>query len=329
MVALAEGDIDAVARNFKEASRLARGHFPGDIGLMSTLDVCWAEYYWELGNSALAARHMEKVSVTLNNREAWFDVYMAAYRVRVGLLIEEQNSQLFDQFLATALDHAREEDLPLLESYLLLLQACGLFQLERLQEGLRVYQQWLDRQFVASLHWREQELSFLVGALAARAQGLQSQVAQPLSDLAELARCQGNNRNRAYALSWLLRLGNPQQHQATLQLAGKELLAMQSVWPGTRVVAMLGEVVDNIPQLEPLSTAIGDLKKVEEAASPVFSKRERQVLDELAQGLADKEIARKLDISANTVRFHLKNIYAKTHARNRIEALKNAAALTT
>jgi len=51
-----------------------------------------------------------------------------------------------------------------------------------------------------------------------------------------------------------------------------------------------------------------------------LSLREREVLELLAQGLPDKEIAAKLNISMPTVRYHLKHIYDKLHVRSRTEA---------
>jgi DNA-binding NarL/FixJ family response regulator len=52
-----------------------------------------------------------------------------------------------------------------------------------------------------------------------------------------------------------------------------------------------------------------------------LSSRERQVLDLLAMGFIYKEIGIKLDISAETVRSHVKRICQKLHVRSRIEAI--------
>ncbi len=52
--------------------------------------------------------------------------------------------------------------------------------------------------------------------------------------------------------------------------------------------------------------------------------RETEVLQLVIQGMSNKEIARTLTISENTVKFHLKNILAKLHARNRAEAVAYA-----
>ena len=53
--------------------------------------------------------------------------------------------------------------------------------------------------------------------------------------------------------------------------------------------------------------------------------REREVLDLMAQGLANKEIARDLVISERTVKFHVSAILAKLGATNRTEAVTVAA----
>ena len=55
-----------------------------------------------------------------------------------------------------------------------------------------------------------------------------------------------------------------------------------------------------------------------------LSERESEVLKALTEGLSDKAIADKLFISIPTVRFHLKNIYAKLHVSSRSEAVVKA-----
>jgi DNA-binding NarL/FixJ family response regulator len=49
--------------------------------------------------------------------------------------------------------------------------------------------------------------------------------------------------------------------------------------------------------------------------------REIEVLDRLAEGYQNKEIAEALGISADTVRTHLHNIYEKLHVSSRTEAV--------
>jgi DNA-binding NarL/FixJ family response regulator len=55
-----------------------------------------------------------------------------------------------------------------------------------------------------------------------------------------------------------------------------------------------------------------------------LSDREREVLQWLSKGFSYKEIAEKLFIAVETVRTHIRNIYEKLHAGNKMEALRKA-----
>ncbi|MFN6117718.1 MAG: response regulator [Flavobacteriales bacterium] len=52
-----------------------------------------------------------------------------------------------------------------------------------------------------------------------------------------------------------------------------------------------------------------------------LTERERQVLDQLAQGYRYKEIAVRLSVSVDTVRTHVRNLYEKLHVSSRTDAL--------
>lgn len=65
-------------------------------------------------------------------------------------------------------------------------------------------------------------------------------------------------------------------------------------------------------------------KQNNEKYSSSLSQRESEVLKALTEGLSDKAIADRLFISIPTVRFHLKNIYAKLHVNSRSEAVIKA-----
>lgn len=51
-----------------------------------------------------------------------------------------------------------------------------------------------------------------------------------------------------------------------------------------------------------------------------LTSREKAVLDLVAHGFANKEIAARLFVSVDSVRWHLKNIYVKLHVHSRTEA---------
>lgn len=52
-----------------------------------------------------------------------------------------------------------------------------------------------------------------------------------------------------------------------------------------------------------------------------LSRREREILDALCQGCSNQDIASRLSLSIETVRWHLKKIYEKLHVSSRTEAM--------
>lgn len=63
------------------------------------------------------------------------------------------------------------------------------------------------------------------------------------------------------------------------------------------------------------------------AESLGISPRELEVLQALASGLANKEIARRLEVSPNTVKTHVARLFEKLGAQRRTEAIRKAREL--
>jgi DNA-binding NarL/FixJ family response regulator len=66
--------------------------------------------------------------------------------------------------------------------------------------------------------------------------------------------------------------------------------------------------------------AVQEIKKGTESEN-VLSEREKEVLELLAKGFRNKEVADKLFISVSTVKSHVHKIYEKLHVSSRIEAV--------
>ena len=58
-----------------------------------------------------------------------------------------------------------------------------------------------------------------------------------------------------------------------------------------------------------------------------ISGRELEVLEALAAGQSNKQIARTLDISPNTVKTHIAHLYAKLQVNGRVRAIEEARSL--
>lgn len=62
----------------------------------------------------------------------------------------------------------------------------------------------------------------------------------------------------------------------------------------------------------------------EPAEKTLLSKREVQILQKVSEGCTDIELADKVFLSVNTVKWHLRNIYTKLGVRSRLEAVNEA-----
>jgi DNA-binding NarL/FixJ family response regulator len=76
------------------------------------------------------------------------------------------------------------------------------------------------------------------------------------------------------------------------------------------------------PLLGPVTQIDGSEELIED-----LTQREGEVLQLLAQGMANKQIAQRLTISEHTVKFHVSAIYAKLSVTNRTEAVRRGARL--
>jgi DNA-binding NarL/FixJ family response regulator len=70
--------------------------------------------------------------------------------------------------------------------------------------------------------------------------------------------------------------------------------------------------------------ALPEMEDAEVVADPL-TEREHEVLQLVAEGLANKQIALSLNISEHTVKFHLSSLYAKLGVTSRTEAVRTGA----
>jgi DNA-binding NarL/FixJ family response regulator len=81
-----------------------------------------------------------------------------------------------------------------------------------------------------------------------------------------------------------------------------------------------GLIVGTLPLMETLLNP-RSLSR-EDSENPPLSEREIEVLELLAQGMANKQIAAALGISEHTAKFHVSSIYTKLNVTNRAEAVR-------
>lgn len=115
----------------------------------------------------------------------------------------------------------------------------------------------------------------------------------------------------------LLVLSDDPAHAADPALAGVLPALAGDRQVAVAVAALAEGLVVRTPALrEPAGFAPRD-----PAARPLLTPREVEVLALVGQGMSNKAIARRLAISAHTVKYHLEAIFAKLGVRSRAEAV--------
>ena len=103
--------------------------------------------------------------------------------------------------------------------------------------------------------------------------------------------------------------------------AGASGYLLKNVDPDHLVASVLQVQRGEVPIAPTMGAKIlRELTTPSEAPIQSLTSRERQVLELLASGMANKEIAFTLKISENTVKNHLRNILEKLHLQNRVQA---------
>jgi DNA-binding CsgD family transcriptional regulator len=117
-----------------------------------------------------------------------------------------------------------------------------------------------------------------------------------------------------FALEWLQFRLLVRTHavEAYVALVAAAFLGL-GVWLGTKLFRR-GAAVPFVP-----NTRLQETLRI--------SDRELEVLALLAAGGSNKEIARRLTVSPNTVKTHLTKLFAKLEARRRTEAIQRAREL--
>lgn len=112
-------------------------------------------------------------------------------------------------------------------------------------------------------------------------------------------------------------------------LAGADGYLLKDETPD-KIKSSIEEVMEGGAPMSPIvaAKALRLIKNVQEKRTPKMdfglSKRETEILQELAKGHNYNEIAEDLFISPKTVRKHIENVYRKLQVHNKVEAVQLA-----
>ncbi|GIP56431.1 response regulator transcription factor [Paenibacillus sp. FSL W8-0186] len=108
---------------------------------------------------------------------------------------------------------------------------------------------------------------------------------------------------------------------------GAQGYLLKNLEPGTWLQYLRAVASDEAPLSSELAFRILQefpLSKKNNSADHPLTSREREILDWVAKGLTNREIAKELQISDQTVKNHLKNILQKLHLENRVQLTRYA-----
>ncbi|MCS3455490.1 two-component system response regulator NarL [Aeromonas rivuli] len=120
----------------------------------------------------------------------------------------------------------------------------------------------------------------------------------------------------------ILTVSDARQDVVALLKAGADGYLLKDTEPDT-LLAQLGDVMTGQQILsEPLRPYLENIYELDHLQQKLESltRREMQILREIAKGLSNKQVASVLHISEGTVKVHVKSLLKKLEAQSRVEA---------
>tara|TARA_R110002110_G_scaffold61225_5_gene172078 strand:- start:13131 stop:15899 length:2769 start_codon:yes stop_codon:yes gene_type:complete len=344
----AEGETAKAEELYRNGLDMARRKFSEDKGLRLIGHVLLLELLDELDRDDMSLTVLRQLPRELEAREAWFDIYLAGYCTASNIEYRRSGLKPALRLLERAMKYADQQRLARLED---------LLQCQRVELLVRAGKHRAARALVAdsgiSLEayrsgdgneaaWRERDVAALAISRLLLAEGRSQEALAELAHFSAQAREQGRLRSSIrYALLMAQAAHALGDRDRAREHTGEVLALSLRTGFIRALVDDAGPLEDLIDLYLARSEGL-DARLVNHAVrfrerlrgpatgavtQPLLSKREQEVMALLALGAANKVIARDLDLSENTVRFHLKNIFAKLNVQNRVQAVSKASLL--
>ncbi len=342
MSAMAQGRVREASAAYGRARQGARKFFASDPCLTVSTDALAIELDLERNRERkIQQRTLQSMAEV---RGVWSEVYATAIAVTAELTFAQYSSEAAIQLLSKAVDDVQVTGIASLSHHTAALLAQYLVEVERVEEAGSVWRDHglacdadalldLDRQ-----SWRTMEALSCARIRLLAAQGEWAAAEELATRLRAAASERGLVRTqlRGLTLSMIVAHGAGRLDRAVARLV--EFLR------GTREadylrplvrhrdisVSVLRRVLATVDDEDVRQAAESVLLQLDAPAAPtaaVFSARELEVLAGIRAGLRNKEIAGRLGMTDEGVRYHLKNIYRKTGASRRTDVLRHARSL--
>lgn len=343
--AYGEGD-SAAAAHYRKALGLIRRNFSDDGAVKLIVDVLQAELRYSGNRIESIPRAIDEFPKRLEHREAWLNVLAAAYTVASNVTAVRSGIDAALKLLEERQHYPASQRMTSLQRLIAGLRMTLMLRADRVRDARAVLvDSGLTTSRCTGSHaadgaWRERDV---VGQGIARLLIAEGRADDALAEIAGClhARRESGHRRSCTTYHILCSLAHDRngdegsaasemRNALALSVATGELRAF--VDEGRAVHRILGSI-GNGGLDDQQGRGILDRARTiraafaEERGKPLehrLTDREIEVLRELVGGHPNKVIARNMGISHNTVRFHLKNIFAKMHVDSRLRAVSAA-----
>jgi LuxR family maltose regulon positive regulatory protein len=293
--------------------------------------VLTAAALYDQGRLADSRRICPEAMAAMESGECQLNTLVSGYQTLSALAVADEGTQAALRVVAHGLAVASLRGFADIEHYLLLRkaelemdsgQASSPGREVAILRGPRLDSQSVDRQ----LPWRESDLEVLLGARIAFQSGKKPESIAALERQEQALAATGRVRSRVVALIHLAichdEIDEPAEAtryiRTAIGLSIRGGLIAPFIEKGRPVMAVLANLLmlvgPNTPDAAERDFAKRALRLGIGPDTPLVSAlsyREREILRLLQNGQSNKLIARVLDISPDTVRFHLKGVYEK------------------
>lgn len=340
----ARGQPGAVEEAITAAQGIAKRHLADDPAKEKLIAALSADIAYERDQIALAHRRLRQVGDTFNDEEAWFDILAAMHGTSAMVALASGGADAALGRLEAAAAEVARRQLPSLQRFLDALRISCLVMAGRREDALSLYGRvGMAPDMLDSLElWREREAVLLAYGRLALLRREPERVLEMTAAVMPGLRLADNKRSliRLGALAALAADAADRPEQAAAHLRETLLLSADTGFrrifreEGGAMLALLERFAAaggdaEGPAGRHARTLLSDLtaRPDGEGALALLTGSERRVLAELQAGHPDKVIARNLNLTLNTVKFHVKNIYAKLGVTGRggLAGLQGAA----
>lgn len=344
-LALARGKLMDVRYHVQAGMKLWRSSFKTYVPYGALSRLLLADLDYEADVLTEAQIKLDESLFVIENAGGWFDSFAGAYELGVMLRAHANRWDEVERLLARASTQQRIGSL--LQSFLQALRLrclilCGRFDAAgELARTARWHERWMSPHAADEFSYRERHLIGLCLARMAIEAGDYDDAAQILDRLehdvirggqmrttvkievyrAAILHRNGDTGAAFNLLKEALDHGHTQGYRRTFLDESsllRPLLARACDQPGSALPEYL------LGYAQSILRALSPQPLQDSSWTPLLSTRELEVLQELHLGYANKVIARKLDLSEATVKFHVKNIFRKLKVRKRAAAVAEA-----